>query len=83
MIKNSWQRDEKPLPVSYLTAVPPHICIMQAANYSADDSARHGQKVEKKKNSDYWIEYFLLNFFSTKNRKQKLKILQRNQKKHC
>ena len=42
---------------------PLHICIMQVAN----DCTRHGQKCEKEKNCDHWIEWFPFdNFFRRK-----------------
>ena len=48
----------------------PRISNIQDTNASADTkSARHGQNQEKKRNSDYWIEYFPFEIFSTEIRK--------------
>ena len=53
--------------VDYLTAFRAHRCIMQDANCSAEDSARHRQNQEMEKNFNYSIEYFLfVKFLSTK-----------------
>ena len=43
------------LPVGYLTAVPFQICIVDAANVSADNSARHGQNWDKEKILTTWL----------------------------
>ena len=47
-------RGFKTVPVEYLIAVPPNICILQATNDSADmKSARQGHFQEKEENSNY------------------------------
>ena len=43
------QRDSNPLLVGYLSAVPLHICDIQAAHETADVFVSHGQDNEKKK----------------------------------
>ena len=71
-------RDSNRLHVGHLTAVPPHMCIMQAANNSTNDSILlvMGNFRKSRKASNHWPENFpFQKIFRPKNTESNIFLL--------
>ena len=68
MFKNGRQQASNQLPVGYLTADPPHLCVIQTSY----DSSRHGQNQEKENTPSTELNISLSNFICPKLEQKEL-----------